>query len=98
MTDVATLCVLSVASTVIANNLQTWAKVLSCQGCGHEMAQNLSCNHSILFKIASVETFSNVDYTHLIHLGFIVIKKILESDNAKELRFCLDKSLVIYRK
>ena len=66
---------------------------MSYQGRGHEMAHNLSYNHSILFKIVSVETFSNVDYTHLIHLGFTVIKKILESNNSREVRFCLNKSL-----
>ena len=45
-------------------------------GGGHEMAHNLSHNNSILFKIVSFESFSNVYYTHLINLGFIVIKKI----------------------
>ena len=51
------------------------------------MAHNLSYNDSILFKIVSVESFSNVDYTHLIHLRIIVIKKILEFDQTKVLSY-----------
>ena len=43
-------------------NAQTWTQVLSYQGRGHEMAHTLSYNHSILFKIVSVESFSNVDF------------------------------------
>ena len=64
---------------------------------GTNVTNNLSYNHSILFKMVSVESLNTVDYTRMIYFGFIVIQTFLESNNARDARFCQDKSLVIYR-
>ena len=64
---------------------------------GQAIANNLSYNHLILFKMVSVESLNTVDYTHMICCGFIVIQTFLESNNERDVRFCQDKSLVICR-
>ena len=64
---------------------------------GQEMAHNFSYNHWISVKIISFESFSNVEYISMIYFGFIVIKKFLESNNARKVKNCMDKSLVVSR-
>ena len=64
---------------------------------GQAIANNLSYNHLILFKMVSVESLNTVDYTRMICFGFIVIQTFLEYNNARDIRFCQDKSLVVCR-
>ena len=64
---------------------------------GQAIADNLSYNHLILFKIVSFESLNTVDYTRMTGFGFVVIQTFLESNNARAPRFCQDKSLVACR-
>ena len=64
---------------------------------GQKISNNLSYDHSILFKIVSFESLNPVDYNHMICFEFIVIQTFLDSKNARDVRFCQDKSLVVCR-
>ena len=64
---------------------------------GQDFSNNLSYDHTILFKIFSFESLNTVDYNHMICFEFIVIQRFLDSKNARDVRFCQDKSLVVCR-
>ena len=77
--------------------IQIPTEVLSHPVIGQEVSNNLSYGHSILFKIVSFESLNTVDYNHIICFEFIVIQAFLDSKNARDVRFCQDKSLVVCR-
>ena len=77
--------------------LQIPTEVLSHPVVGQDFSNNLSYNQSILFKIVLFESLSIVDYNHMICFEFIVIQTFLDSNNARNIRFCQDKSLVVCR-
>ena len=80
---------------IIYNDIQILTEVLSHPVVGQEISNNLSYNHSILFKIVSFESLNTAVYYHMIRFEFIVIQTFLDSNNY--IRFCQDKSLVICR-
>ena len=77
--------------------LQIPTEVLSHPVMGQEISNNLSYDHSILFKVVLFESLNTVVYNHMIYFEFIVIQTFLNSKNARDVRFCQDKSLVVCR-
>ena len=75
--------------------IQIPTEVLSHPVAGQVISNNLSYDHSILFKIVSFESLKTVDYNQMICFEFIVIQTFLDSKNARDVRFCQDKSLVV---
>ena len=82
---------------IIYNDIQILTEVLSHPVVGQEISNDLSYDHLILFKVVSFESLNTVDYDHMICFEFIVIETFLDSNNARDVRFCQDKSLVVRR-
>ena len=82
---------------ILILHLQILTEVLSHPVVGHKISNNLSYDHSIFFKLISFESLNTVVHNHMICFEFIVIQTFLDSKNARDVRFCQDKSLVVCR-
>ena len=63
---------------------------------GQPMAHNLSYDHSILFKVASIESCRILDYIRIIYFDQLSVGNFLSQTMSGRSDFCLDKSLVMY--